>query len=186
MAANPRENTHTLSQVPACPLCHQNDQVQKLQTAYERGLVRMQAPPLSRREKRWWLWILVAALVYGGANLYLFAQLGGGPGFGSWPLPFQILEVVIIEVVLIIGLALSVLAFARLIHTRQETVWQYPARGEENERWQNLYHCRRDNIIFDAQRQAVLSQTEMAHYSRVLPPEPGHPTVEERNEQEKR
>jgi hypothetical protein len=180
MAAHSIENAQTLSQVPACPLCHRTDQVQKMQTAYERGWVQVQSPPLSRRAKKGWLWVLVAVLIYGGANFYLFAQLGGGPGFGSWPLPLQILEVVIIEGVLIIGLLFSILAFARLINTRQETVWRYPAHEEDHNRWQNLYHCRRDNVIFDAQRQEVLSQAETERRLRVLPPEPGHPTVEER------
>lgn len=180
MAANRREDAQTLSQTPACPLCHRTDQVQRIQTAYERGQVRMQPPPLSRRMKWWWLWILVTALIYGGANFYLFAQLGGGPGFSAWPLLLQILEVVIIEVVLIIGLALSILAFARLINTRQETTWQYPSREQDKQRWQGLYHCRRDNVIFDAQRQEVLSQAEIARLLRILPPEPGHPTVENR------
>lgn len=139
----------------------------------------MQAPTTSRGTKVMWLWVALAVLVYGGANMYLFAQLGGGPGFASWPLPVQILEVVLVEVILVIGLVFSVLAFARFINARQETTWRY-SQDEDGPRWQGLYHCQRDHVTFDAQNQRVLSAREMGHLLRVLPPEPGRPTVEER------
>ncbi|HVU67321.1 MAG TPA: hypothetical protein VHD63_09335 [Ktedonobacteraceae bacterium] len=179
MAANRVENARTLSQVPPCPVCQRTDQVQKMQTAWERGWVHTQVPPMSRRTQWWWLLVLLAVIVYGGANFYLFAQLGGGPGFGGWPLFWQIVEVVAIEVILVIGLIFSVLAFARLINSRRETSWQYPARGQEKKVWQNLYHCRRDNVVFDVQRQEILSQDELKRRLRVLPPESEHPTGED-------
>lgn len=171
------ETAQTLTQVPSCPLCQLADQVQKVRTAYERGLVHFQRPPTPRRVKALWPWIIAAALVYGGANFYLFAQLGGEPGFGSWPIFWQVVEVVVIEVVLLIGLVLSVLAFGHLIHTQRETTWRYPA---QDERWHNLYYCQRDRVIFDEQRQVVRSQADMERRVRILPPDSGHPTVEDR------
>lgn len=180
MAARQAENIQTLSQVPPCPLCHQADQVQPLQTAYERGSLQFQPPPTPRRIKALLPWIIAAVVLYGGAQLFLFVQLGGNLGFGSWPLALQILEVGVIEVVLLIGLAASVLVFGHLINTRRESVWQYPGGDQNREGWRNFYHCRRDNAIFDGRNQTVLSPFEARRLVRVLPPEPGHPTVEDR------
>lgn len=180
MTTKRRDNAQTLSQVPPCPLCHLEDQVQPAQTAYERGQVRMQAPSMPRKTKIAWIWIALAVLVYGGANFYLFAQLGGGPGFGSWPVVWQVLEIVVIEIVLVVGLALSLLAFGRLLRSQRETTWVYPTQDERAAHEDNLYYCRRDNVTFDEHQHIMHSPGKGEDNIQVLPPESGHPTVEER------
>lgn len=176
------ETAETLTQVPPCPLCHQADQVQKMETAYDRGGVRFHRPSLPPNVKALLPLVGLAVLLDGGAHLFLLSQMGGRIGFEGWPLSLQVFEVVVLLVILIIGLALSIPAFGCLINTRQETIWRYSAGNRAITRLHNLYYCQQDHVAFDARQQVVRSPADMEHFIHILPPDSAHPAVEDRME----
>jgi hypothetical protein len=80
-----------LRNIPECPVCHHNDQVKTAQEAYKGGVTRLVPPPLPKGTKAMMPWIVTGMAIYLCGNFYLLVQLGGGPGFSSWPVPFQVL-----------------------------------------------------------------------------------------------
>lgn len=163
MARSPAESVEKLVELPPCPRCHQTDQVQNLEAAYTKGRVHLQLPFIPKKTTRTWVWITVAAffLICALLQFFLFVQTGGPAGFGGWPIGLQVLEIAIAVVLLITLCALSFFAFGRVINAERETTWQYPANSDVAQRLQAYYHCNRDHLVFDANQQQVLSDTEL-------------------------
>ncbi|GAC1385543.1 MAG: hypothetical protein NVS4B7_11440 [Ktedonobacteraceae bacterium] len=161
MTAMAAKQSQTPKQIPVCPVCHKDDQVKTAQAAYQGGVTQLVPPPLPGHTAAMMPWIVTGALIYGGANFYLLVQLGGGPGFSSWPFPFQELEVGIIEGMLVLVLVLSFIAFRRIVQADRETEWLYPVYDQAMEHWRGLYYCERDKVVFDPQQKKVLSNAEL-------------------------
>src|SRR5260370_9343804 len=128
MAVIHAETAEEHDTIPLCPMCHQMDQVRHVAEAYSRGVVQLREPdsPTPKKQKlKSWPWIVVA-LLYVASHAALFVQMGGESAFGSWPRPFQYLEVVVIAASLLILLVLSLRAFGRLLSAQQETAWRQP------------------------------------------------------------
>lgn len=190
MTTMPTKQSRTPKQLPVCPICHKDDQVKTAQAAYEGGVSQVVPPPLPGQTAAMMPWIVTGVVIYGGANFYLLVQLGGGPGFSSWPFPLQELEVGILEGMLVLVLVLSFIAFRRVVQADRETEWLYPAYDEAMGHWRGLYHCARDKVVFDPQQDKVLSHSELqtllavqrksiasSMAKTVTKPDPATPTV---------
>ncbi len=104
-------------------------------------------------------WIVTGMAIYLCGNFYLLVQLGGGPGFSSWPVPFQVLEVVVLLCLTVSALVLSFIGFQRVVQADRETQWLYPVWDEAMDQWRGLYHCGRDDVVFrPGQRQALADE----------------------------
>ena len=162
MASSDGASTQTEApvQVPPCPVCHQTDQVRDVQTAFDLGIERLAPPPMPRSTARMMPWIVVGFLVYLSANFYLLVQLAGPAGFSAWPLPLQILEVAAILLSVLVALALSFIAFPRVMRRDQEVARRYSAWERAMNNWHQLYYCLRDNVVFDSD-QRIISDAQL-------------------------
>lgn len=158
-----KQHLDPLTQAPLCPVCRQSDQVKTMQAAYLKGNVALRTPPSTQKKAWLWPWVIVGlvVIVCAAIQFFLFVQTGGPAGFQGWPLALQIAEVAGAAIVLIVAAGLSLLAFRQLASTNEETVWQYPTDEQQSKRLSQIYHCDRDNVVFDADQQKVLSAREL-------------------------
>ncbi len=147
-------------QVPLCPVCHKADQVKKLQAAYAAGIERFSPPAMPVGKVRMINYIVISfALVTVG--VFFILVLSGSGGYGSWPLPIQILQVVITLAAIVAALVLSFIAFQRVVKGDLETQQYLPAWDRAMENWRRLYYCARDNVVFDPQTNKTLTDAAL-------------------------
>ena len=159
-----------LRQIPECPVCHHNDQVKTAQEAYKGGVTRLVPPPLPKGTKTMMPWIVTGMAIYLCGNFYLLVQLGGGPGFSSWPVLFQVLEVVVLLCLTVSALVLSFIGFQRVVQADRETQWLYPVWDQVMDQWRGLFHCGRDDVVFRPGQRQVLSDEELRKLMALEPP----------------
>ncbi len=162
-----------VTQAPDCPVCHRSDQVQTMQAASQPGRVELQEPSSPEKSRPVWPWVIVGGIVVicAAIQFFLFIQVGGPAGLGSWPVPFQILEVAGAAIILVLLASLSLLAFRHLATTNRETVWRYPTTGTADQKQRQLYRCERDHVVFDADQQRVLSNEELRAFLKETRPQ---------------
>jgi hypothetical protein len=144
-----------------CPVCQQTDQVMPLQVAYETGAEQRFAPPPMPVSKVGMMKSIVVGLgiVFVGSFVILtFATVGG---YGSWPQAVQIALVVLVIAGIVTALILSFLAFQRVVKGDNQTLQYLPAWDEAMKSWRNLYYCKRDDVVFDAQSNKAISDAEV-------------------------
>lgn len=149
--------------VPVCPVCHQSDQVKKLQAAYASGVERL-APPAMPSSTFSMMRLTVIGMALVAAGAFTILVFSGVNGLGSWAIPLQIVDIVIILIAIVAALVLSIIAFQRIGRGDLETQKRYPAWDRAMENYRRLYYCARDNVVFDPQQGQgkVLSEAELA------------------------
>ena len=153
----------TENSVPVCPVCHQSDQVKKLQAAYAAGVERLAPPamPAGTVSMARFTVIGMALVAIGAFTILVFS---GSGGLGSWAVPLQIVDVAIILIAIVAALVLSFVAFQRITRGDLESQKRYPAWDHAMENYRRLYYCMRDNVVFDPQQGQgqVLSESALA------------------------
>jgi hypothetical protein len=142
---------------PPCPVCQQTDQVMRLSAAYASGAEqRFAPPPMPVAKVGMMKYILVGfALVIVG--IFIILTFAGVGGYGSWPQPVQITLVVLVLAGIVTALALSFVAFQRVVRGDLQSQQYLPAWDQAMENWRRLYYCKRDDVVFDPQSHKTLS-----------------------------
>lgn len=142
-----------------CPVCHQADEVQKASVAYQSGVTRLAPPKEPVAHVGMMLYIIVGfALVGFGA---FFILVFSGTSFSSWPAAVQVTDVAITILAIVAALVISFIAFQRVVQGDLKTQKFLPAYDAALEKWNRLYYCKRDNVVFDAQTNKTISDAEL-------------------------
>ena len=142
-----------------CPVCHQADQVQKASVAYENGVTRLQPPTMPMAHIGMMSYIIIAfGLVAMGA---FFILVWSGTSLGGWPIAVQVTVVALTILAIITALVISFFAFIRVVRGDLKTQQYLPAYDKALENWRRLYYCKRDNVVFDAQTNKIISDAEL-------------------------
>lgn len=148
------------SQLPSCPVCQRRDQVIKLQTAYEAGLVHV-APPDMPVAKVPMMPLIVTGFILVTVGVFFILIWSGVGGYAGWPGWVQVLQVVLTIAAIVVALLLSVVAFLRIGRGDLESQKLLPAYDQAMEKWGRLYFCKRDNTVFDSLTNKTLSDAEV-------------------------
>lgn len=147
-------------QLPACPVCNQSDQVKTTKAAYSSGAALAAPPDLPTREVAMTPYI-GACMVLVGIFVFLVIVFIGGledglPSYFMWPL------VVLTILSILTALAVSYIAFQRVVSGDNEAALRFPAYDQAMNTWSRLYYCSRDTVVFDPQAQKTLSKEQIA------------------------
>ena len=147
------------SSLPTCPVCHQSDQVKTMQAAYTTGVARTAPPDMPTRNVSM-LKYITACVFLVGICVFLIVTLIGGLENGL-PQTFQLILVVITLVCIVTALVVSYYAFQRVVRGDAETTRLLPAWDRATAQWRKLYYCSRDDVVFDAATNKVMSNEEL-------------------------
>ncbi len=138
----------TESQKPVCPVCHQADQVMTLKAAYESGMERFAPPPMptARVPMIRTMAIGVGVIALGS---FLIIVLLVPTNLPPWA---QIIQAVLTVIAIVVVLALSLLAFLRVVRGDLHSQQLLPAWDNALAIWGRLRYCKRDNVVFDPQQ----------------------------------
>ena len=133
-------------QSQTCPVCHQNDAVQKIS-----AVVTAPEEPSSSR--------ISPFMTYLGYALGIFGVL--------WLIGFLIFGEVDLNVVLTAGLTIGVsiyFVYLRRIYKSTEYPTLKAAWDNAMERWNRLYYCNRDDIVFDPETNETCSKKDLKQF----------------------
>lgn len=150
----------TPSQKVMCPVCHQADQVKKVPAAYESGVTRL-APPAMPVAKVSMMKYVIVCFALVGVGAFFILVLSGTNGYGSWPTAVQVVQVVLTILAICAALALSLIALLRVVRGDMNSQKLLPAYDEALEKWNRLYYCKREDVVFDAQTNKTVSDAEL-------------------------
>lgn len=145
---------------PPCPVCHQIDQVKRLSAAYEAGIQRF-APPAMPVARVPMMRSIVVGFVLVTFGVFFILIWSGVGGYGGWPLPVQIIQVVLTLAGIVAALVLSLLAFLRVVRGDLQSQKYLPAWDQAMENWRRLYYCKRDDVVFDPQTNKTLTDAQV-------------------------
>ena len=142
-----------------CPVCHQADEVQKASVAYANGVTRLAPPkePVAHVGMMTYILIACALVGFGSFCILVFS----GTSFSDWPRPVQVTDVVVTLIAIVAALVISFIAFQRVVQGDLKTQKFLPAYDEAMEKWNRLYYCKRDNVVFDVQTNKTISDAEL-------------------------
>jgi hypothetical protein len=99
----------------------------------------------------------VAIILVGIGVFFIFVLIGsGGTGF----LP-DLVQVIITLVAIVAALALSLMAFLRVVRGDAESQQYLPAYDKAMENYGRLYYCARDNVVFDPETNKTLTDADL-------------------------
>ena len=158
----------TESQRPVCPVCHQADQVQTLQEAYESGIERFAPPPMPVGRAPMARTMAIGVGVIALCS-FLIIVLLIPTNLPAWA---QITQAVLTVVAILVILTLSLLAFLRVVRGDLQSQQLLPAWDRALANWGRLRYCKRDNVVFDPQQTPYkpLSDEELDSLLSVKPP----------------
>jgi Kef-type K+ transport system membrane component KefB len=135
-------------QKPVCPVCHQSDQVKKLQEAYEAGIERFAPPPMPGKRVSMAKYMVIGmGLVFLGSFFIIVTSVSVAPDVLN-PVA-ELIQVVVTLVAIVITLIISFIAFQRALQGDEAAQELYPAWDRALANWRRLYYCSRDDIVFD-------------------------------------
>jgi hypothetical protein len=137
------------SQKSVCPVCHQADQVQTLQQAYESGMQRFARPVMPVGRVPMMKTMAAGVLITTIASFLIIVLLGPGPSLPDW---IRIIQVVITILAIVAVLVLSFMAFIRVTKGDIQSQHLLPAWDNALANWSRLRYCKRDNVVFDPQQ----------------------------------
>ena len=151
--------TDTAQQV-LCPVCHQADQVKKASAAYESGVTRLAPPkmPVANVPMMGFVTIGFFLVMIG---VFFILILSGTNGYGSWPTAVQIIQVTLTIIAIVVALVLSLIALLRVVKGDMQSQKYLPAYDEALAKWNSLYYCKRDNVVFDPQTHKTISDAAL-------------------------
>jgi hypothetical protein len=149
------------TQLPLCPVCHKADKVKKLETAYNEGLERFAPPPMPGKTVSMMRY-MTSSMILVGLFIFFILVLVGSESFGQG---FSFVELVLVLgalVSIVAALALSYIAFTKVVRGDQDASKHYAEWDRAIERYGRLRYCSRDNVVFDPQTQRTVSVEELA------------------------
>jgi hypothetical protein len=145
------------AQKPVCPVCKQSDKVKKLQAVYNEGMSRFAPPPMPGKTVSI-LRIMVFNMVLVGIFVFLILVLVGSESFGQVHPYIEVTLVVLALAAIILALALSYMAFTRVVRGDQEASQHYSEWDRAMANWNRLRYCTRDGVVFDPQTGKVVPE----------------------------
>ena len=130
--------------------------VKKVPAAYESGVTRLAPPAMPVAKVGMMSYIIVAGALV-SVGVFFILVLSGTNGYGTWPVAVLVTQVVITILAICAALVLSLIALLRVVRGDLSTQKLLPAYDEALENWRRLYYCKRDDVIFDAQTNKVVS-----------------------------
>jgi hypothetical protein len=170
--------TDTAQQV-LCPVCHQADQVKKAPAAYESGVARLAPPKMPVANVGMMSYVSIGFFLVLVGVFFIFI-LSGTNGYGGWPTFVQVIQVVLTIVAIVVALVLSLVALLRVVRGDMQSQKYLPAYDEALAKWNSLYYCKRDNVVFDPQTNKTISDTalhDMLSIDMTAPPREEHSTA---------
>jgi hypothetical protein len=147
------------SQKPACPVCHQSDEVKTMQAAFDSGVVRAAPPDMPTRNVSMMPTILSCVILVALCVFFIIVLIGSESDIGIVP------ELILIGVTLIsivTALVLSYVAFQRVVSGDNEATLRFPTWDRAVAAWKKLYYCSRDDVVFDPEKNQVVSEETLA------------------------
>ncbi len=145
------------AQKPVCPVCKQSDKVKKLQAVYNEGMSRL-TPPTMPGKTVSILRIMVFNMVLVGIFVFLILVLVGSESFGQVHPYIEVTLVVLALAAIVLALALSYVAFTRVVRGDEEASQHYSAWDSAMANWNRLRYCTRDDVVFDPQTGKVVPE----------------------------
>ncbi len=151
------------TQKPLCPVCHQADKVQTLQTAYNTGLEHFAQPKMPEKTVSMLKYMFSGIIVIGICAFLIIVFVGSetGPFSDAFSIPELILVVVILLAIVAV-LILAYVAFTRVSQGDKEAEQYYASLDRAMEHWSRLRYCVRDNVAFDPQTNKTISEEDLA------------------------
>lgn len=137
-----------------CPVCHRADQVQRIQGAFDSGVERLAPPPMPVRQISMMKYIFPLVVLIGIAVFFIIVLLGNDST--------SLFQVIVTLLIIVFTLATSFYSFQRVLRGDEESQKLLPAWDEAMSRWQTLYYCRRNDVVFDPVQDKVISNEELA------------------------
>lgn len=170
--------TDTVQQV-LCPVCHQADQVKRASTAYESGVSRLAPPKMPVANVGMMGYVSVGFFLVLFGVFFIFI-LSGTNGYGGWPTFVQVIQVALTIAAIVAALVLSLIALLRVVKGDMQSQKYLPAYDEALAKWNSLYYCKRDNVVFDPQTNKTISDAalhDMLTIDMTTPPAGEHSTA---------
>ena len=149
------------TQLPLCPVCHKADKVKKLEAAYNEGLERFAPPPMPGKTVSMVRYMTFSMILI-GLFIFFILVLVGSESFGQGFSLFELALVVGALVSIVAALALSYIAFTKVVRGDQDASKHYADWDRAMEHYGRLRYCSRDNVVFDPQTQRTVSVEELA------------------------
>jgi hypothetical protein len=146
----------TPTQRVLCPVCHQADLVKTVPAAYETGVTRL-APPTMPVARIGMMGYIIACSVLVGFGSFFILVFTGDNGYGNSAQVWLVIQVVVTIAAICTALVLSLIALQRVVRGDMNSQKLLPAYDEALANWRRLYYCKRDDVIFDAQTNKVVS-----------------------------
>jgi len=147
------------SQKPNCPVCKQSDQTKTTQAAYETGVARCAPPDMPTKKVSMLKYILFSTIIVGICVFLIIVLIGGmGSEFNIYGMSVL---VTITLVCILTALALSYMAFQRVVKGDEESTTLYPAWDRATHIWRGFYYCSRDQVVFDPQTRKIVSDDQL-------------------------
>ena len=149
------------NQKPLCPVCHKSDKVKNLEAVYNEGMERFAPPPMPGKTVSMLRYMVISMLIV-GICIFFIIVLVGSESFGqsfSW---FELGLVALTLICIVTALALSYMAFTKVVHGDMEAQKHYPEWDRAMQNWNRLRYCARDNVVFDPQTGKAVSEQAMA------------------------
>ncbi len=161
----------TESQKPVCPVCHQADQVQTLQEAYESGNERFAPPPVPQGRAPMMRTMAIGVLLVTLCSFFIIVLLvpANLPDWAKW------LQAVVTIIIILAVLVASFFAFQRIVQGDLQSQSLLPAWDNAMANWNRLRYCKRDNIVFDPQQIPSKPLTDEAVKSMLSVEAPSEP-----------
>ncbi len=138
-------------QLPACPVCHQTDQVNKLKVIYKTGESRFAPPPLPQARASMMKYLSVGMVLVGIGSFLVLVMLSTGS--------FSWIQMGLTLAVIVTALVLSFLAVRSLGQADEQNRRRYSTWDKAMANWNRLLYCSRDKIVFDPDTDKALSDT---------------------------
>ncbi len=138
----------TESQKPVCPVCHQADQVQTLQEAYESGIERFAPPPMPVGRAPMAMTMAIGVGVIALCSFLIIVLLIPT----NLPWQAQVIQAVLTVLAIAAVLVFSFFAFRRAVQGDLQSQQLLPAWDRALANWGRLRYCKRDNVVFDPQQ----------------------------------
>jgi hypothetical protein len=165
----------TTAQQVLCPVCHQSDQVMKASKAYESGVTRLAPPVMPVANVGMMGFVLIAAALV-SVGVFFILIWSGTNGYGGWPVAVQVIQVVLTILAIVVALVLTLIALLRVVAGDTKSQKYLPAYDEALAKWNNLYYCKRDDVVFDPQTNKTISDATLRDMltidTNAAPPEP--------------
>lgn len=150
----------TADQNNPCPVCKGKNRAVRLAAAYQSGQVPY-GPPAMPGKQVGMMSLLTIGMVVVGICVFLIIVFVGSESFGFGIAPLEVVLVAVTLIGIVTALALSFLAFNRVMQGDLEAQKHYSAWDRALAVYNRLYFCPQDNVVYDPQTGKAVSPQQL-------------------------